>query len=397
MDASFIVESFRRRYLQELWRRLGLQAGERPVAIFGAGVPADWLAPGPGESWQGPRRALIVDPERGAARELHGLPVRHPEAADPAEFAAVVVCGGAGEARLTAAAMAWIARAPPTSRPELVRPFAGLLAEPLPPAGPKPFTLPEDHFPIAPGAFVARRWPPPPRAPGAGLPLPPADLRAAYARDDASYLASGKAVAELISGMASAAGLPPASCKRILDWGCSTGRVLRHFEDLAANGAEAWGCDVDAAAIEWASGALAPPFRFFTTTFQPHLALPDASFDLVYAISVFTHVSDLWDTWLMELRRILRPGGLAFVSVHDEDTWRRCASEPALFLAANSPLLDFTRPLVEDFVTHGRDVRCQTFWRRDALRRRWSFAFDVVEMRPLAVDAMQTAVLLRRP
>jgi SAM-dependent methyltransferase len=37
--------------------------------------------------------------------------------------------------------------------------------------------------------------------------------------------------------------------------------------------------------------------------------LRDEHFDLVWALSVFTHLTDYWSDWLLELHRVLRPGG----------------------------------------------------------------------------------------
>ena len=100
---------------------------------------------------------------------------------------------------------------------------------------------------------------------------------------------------------------------RVLDFGCGVGRVLRAFHD-EADSAEFWGCDIDGPSIRWCVENLSPPFRFFQLSEVPTIPLEDASFDLVYAISVFAHIHVDWHQWLMEVRRILRPGGYAFVS-----------------------------------------------------------------------------------
>ena len=100
---------------------------------------------------------------------------------------------------------------------------------------------------------------------------------------------------------------------RVLDFGCGVGRVLRAFHD-EADSAEFWGCDIDGPSIRWCVENLSPPFRFFQLSEVPTIPLEDASFDLVYAISVFAHIHVDWHHWLMEVRRILRPGGYAFVS-----------------------------------------------------------------------------------
>ena len=49
--------------------------------------------------------------------------------------------------------------------------------------------------------------------------------------------------------------------------------------------------------------------NFATVTTAPHLPFADGYFDFAYCSSVFTHISDLADAWLLELRRIVRSGG----------------------------------------------------------------------------------------
>ncbi len=101
--------------------------------------------------------------------------------------------------------------------------------------------------------------------------------------------------------------------KRVLDFGCGSGRVLRQF--LAeAQGAEFWGCDIHGPSIEWLQANLAPPLHVFTNAELPPLALESGSFDAIWAASVFTHLSSSWSAWLLELHRILKPGGVLLVS-----------------------------------------------------------------------------------
>jgi SAM-dependent methyltransferase len=101
--------------------------------------------------------------------------------------------------------------------------------------------------------------------------------------------------------------------KRILDFGCGSGRVLRHFID-AAGEAEFWGCDINEACISWLRKHLQPPFRVFQNTEPPPLPFKDDYFDLILCVSVFSHLTDLWEPWLRELRRVLKPEGLALIS-----------------------------------------------------------------------------------
>jgi SAM-dependent methyltransferase len=103
------------------------------------------------------------------------------------------------------------------------------------------------------------------------------------------------------------------SGKRVLDFGCGAGRVIRHFAEEARS-ADFTGCDIDPASIDWAEGHLDPPFRFLSTGESPPLPLEASSFDLIYGMSIFTHLTDSWSAWLLELRRLLKPNGVLVLS-----------------------------------------------------------------------------------
>ncbi len=99
-----------------------------------------------------------------------------------------------------------------------------------------------------------------------------------------------------------------------LDFGCGAGRVLRHFAP-EADRCEFHGCDIDQPAIAWARKHLSPPFNLFLSREVPPLERPNASFDLIWATSVFTHlVHETWSSWMLELHRLLRPGGILMAS-----------------------------------------------------------------------------------
>lgn len=102
--------------------------------------------------------------------------------------------------------------------------------------------------------------------------------------------------------------------KSVLDFGCGAGRTMSAFTDLAEQ-AEFVGCDIHAESIEWANAELSPPFSFFVCQEAPPLDQPDERFDLVYGMSVFSHITTEWSRWLVELHRVMRPGGVAVMSV----------------------------------------------------------------------------------
>jgi SAM-dependent methyltransferase len=94
----------------------------------------------------------------------------------------------------------------------------------------------------------------------------------------------------------------------VLDFGCGAGRLLRHL--LHAPGVTALhGCDLDRASIDWVREQL-PGVEAFVSGELPPLSRADATFDLVIAVSVFSHLGDSWEAWMGELHRVVRPGGL---------------------------------------------------------------------------------------
>lgn len=150
------------------------------------------------------------------------------------------------------------------------------------------------------------------------IPVPGPYPRLRHFEDPDLYLQTGQHNIRTLQEVLADDGFAFAAGQRVLDFGCLTGRMMRWLLEEARRGVEIWGVDIQAEAIEWAAAHLTPPFQFATTTTEPHLPFPDAHFDLIYAGSVFTHMSDLTDAWLLELKRALRPGGRAYISFNDE-------------------------------------------------------------------------------
>lgn len=117
------------------------------------------------------------------------------------------------------------------------------------------------------------------------------------------------------------AGTPLETFRSILDFGCGCGRVALWMARQMAPGAGLYGTDTDAEAIAWCRRHLAG--HFSTNPPLPPLDFADSSFDLIYAVSVFTHLDeDRQFQWLRELRRVLKPGGTLLFSVHGEQAWK---------------------------------------------------------------------------
>lgn len=108
-------------------------------------------------------------------------------------------------------------------------------------------------------------------------------------------------------------GIDPSDLGSVLDFGCGCGRVLRHWR-----GTQIYGTDYNEKLVSWCREAL--PFAVVATNgSHPPLLYENATFDFVYAISVFTHLSrNLQVPWFEELARVIRPGGHLYITVHGE-------------------------------------------------------------------------------
>jgi SAM-dependent methyltransferase len=169
--------------------------------------------------------------------------------------------------------------------------------------------------PVARGREIVRasRAPEPSEPAPDGLAYPPARLRVlvTQADDPESFFRRGHVTAAAIVDALEQAGVAPSELRDVLDFGCGCGRVARHFKD------EPWnlsGCDYNESAVAWCRRHL-PFMNAAANGLEPPAPYPDDAFDLVYAVSVLTHLTDeLGRAWIREWRRIVRPGGLLLVT-----------------------------------------------------------------------------------
>jgi SAM-dependent methyltransferase len=245
-------------------------------------------------------------------------------------------------------------------------------------------------------------YPKKPIQPNRCSPLVPSDeFRFGYAPgDEEKYLAWGSYDANLILEEIQRAGLHNKDLK-ILDFGCSSGRVMRHFgSQIEDNNWRVYGCDIQATAIEsmradnWSDG-----FEFFTSTTIPHLPFEDNSLDVIYSFSVFTHTKYLWDAWLLELKRVLKPNGLMLHTVHLEAAWKFYHSnrDEKWVQESQAPEVYNTPSMQVDFLFDGDASVSQVFWKEEVLKNYWSRHFASLEVLPPAAEySFQNRVVLRK-
>jgi SAM-dependent methyltransferase len=136
---------------------------------------------------------------------------------------------------------------------------------------------------------------------------------------DNDYLYGGFGSAIGIRAALRSIGMNLAACEHILDFGCGPARILRWLRGKDTAKAAFQACDINSAAIEWCRANI-PSVEFSLTGGWPPLPYKDRTFDLVYGISVLTHLNESMQiAWLDELYRITRPGGIVLLTVHGED------------------------------------------------------------------------------
>jgi SAM-dependent methyltransferase len=193
--------------------------------------------------------------------------------------------------------------------------------------------------------------------------------------------------------------------QKYFDFGCASGRVIRHFvaqDDIP----EIWGSDINARHIRWLCDHMPMSVKPIANHCIPQLPIADNTFDLITAFSVFTHIDTFETCWLAELKRILAPGGLAYLTVHNEDTWRSLREEVENQnnrLIQNMVAVDPETPQkLTDEMPEGRHVyrfttrgpyRTQVFHSNNYIRNVWGRFFNVVSIKPCH-HARQSVVVL---
>jgi SAM-dependent methyltransferase len=176
--------------------------------------------------------------------------------------------------------------------------------------------------------------------------------------------------------------------KTVLDFGCGTGRTLAAFAP-ETEVAQFVGCDIHAESIAWAQRVMTPPYEFFVCEETPPLMQPDRRFDLVYAMSVFTHITREWAKWVTELHRVMWPGAHAIISVLGPAMAKQILGRD-WDERTGMTIVDMHK----DWSIGGPSVLISEWW----LREHWGRAFDVLRVEPADVNTGNghDLVLLRR-
>jgi SAM-dependent methyltransferase len=142
-----------------------------------------------------------------------------------------------------------------------------------------------------------------------------------------NYHLTGQDLAHWVTALGARA--CPTDVRRICEWGCGTGKTVRHLARLDPQ-IRVYGTDYDPRVVRWCAANI-PNAMFSRNQLEPPLPFEDDFFDLLFSFSVYTHLPpDLQFRWLGEQLRIVRPGGLVSLSVHGDAYQHRLTPEERL-------------------------------------------------------------------
>jgi SAM-dependent methyltransferase len=187
--------------------------------------------------------------------------------------------------------------------------------------------------------------------------------------------------------------------QQVLDWGCGAARIGRYF--ATDSRFRLTGVDVDHVNVDWCRQTYGKQGAFSLIDPCQKTPFPDGSFDMAYGISIFTHLNrDSESFWLAELRRLLRPGGLAIMTIHGElaffkavnDFWQYCTLIQDGF---------YDYGACPDLRVDGKQTISETLYRnvfhtRPYLHSVWGQYFDIVDVIPGGSTAHQDYVVMIR-
>lgn len=199
--------------------------------------------------------------------------------------------------------------------------------------------------------------------------------------------------------------LLPDTGGRYMDLGGASGRVVRH--SVRTPDLECWLTDININLVEWVDQNFAYPVNTYQSRILPVIPLEDASLSVISAFSVFTHLDADEVQWLLELRRVLKPGGFLYLTVNDENVWALLEQPQWAWLRANvtrgnredefakavrNPLVP-TRSVWEYSTAAGYNMN--TFLHSEYIKRKWGSLLDIVDYR-VADHGYQSVVVLRK-
>ena len=224
-----------------------------------------------------------------------------------------------------------------------------------------------------------------------GRPLPPGRLITLVGGGPGArwFSERGQADAALFGDLARLAGIDIFAGAAVLDFGCGSGRIARWLApEVVAGGGRFFGTDINPKLVAWCAANL--PGQYRRNALRPPAPIESGAVDCLYAQSVLTHLTEeTAGAWLADFARVLRPGGCAIVTFHDED-----------YASAWAPAELQGRFPREGYVVHNNALEGSNYMSSWITRRHFTdmaaARFEIVELTPGRTDfPIQALAVLR--
>ncbi|ELS03144.1 methylase involved in ubiquinone/menaquinone biosynthesis [Xenococcus sp. PCC 7305] len=231
-------------------------------------------------------------------------------------------------------------------------------------------------------------------------PLPSTKDREGYfGNSHYSYWLSGLRDYLILKSILKDNDVPLSSC---LDLGCASGRVIRHF-GVQDTDIDVWGSDINYKHICWVQKYLPSHIKIFQNSSIPYIPLPDNSLDLVTAYSIFTHVESFDLAWMAEIRRILRPGGIAYITALTDFSLRNLNNKIPVYKSLKNHK-DFSEDLIEKPMNKDKYIfryrnfgsySSVVFLNTEYISNAWSRMFKIIDIKR-QFPGFQDAVIMQK-
>lgn len=181
---------------------------------------------------------------------------------------------------------------------------------------------------------------------------------------------------------------------KVLDWGCGCGRVTQFLKHRGI--VNLFAADIDEDNVKWCTENI-QGISFSSIPYYPPTQFPDNYFDAVIGISVMTHLTeDTHKAWLEEIKRILRPGGIALLSIRGL-IYYHLVNEPIEFVAEveERGYIDRHRDSALDAITREQEYYRASYFSHDYINTVWGQYFQILDI--IEGLVLQDVIVLRKP
>jgi SAM-dependent methyltransferase len=229
-------------------------------------------------------------------------------------------------------------------------------------------------------------------------PIPPAINRMRVgSRTVSQFMRSGKNCYDPINDAINLFYKEQKTKKIMLDFGAGVGRTLHYF-NLNDNYL-LYACDVDLSAVEYLTKSF-PKVQVSNNKFEPPLIYPSDFFDIIYSVSVWTHLPlNLQEPWLDEMHRILKPGGLALITIIGVYGYKRKTHLQAVNYSCEELISEGIKYCdykdIENNPGVGKSYGA-TYQTIDYTRNHWNKKFSILDIQEGIIDNLNDLVILRK-